>query len=166
VKILAWITEGGWEACVDAAAALGPGEVTLLHVAADDVVGASGGALAGLLGRHRRPDLEARLTAVAGEAAAALLATAGERLGRPEARLVAASGRPEDVVLDAAGDADVLVLARDGRRAGPRSLGPATRFVADHAPCTVVLAWPGGGPVGGAPPAGPAPPPPPGPPHP
>jgi hypothetical protein len=38
----------------------------------------------------------------------------------------------------------VLVLARDGdrERLGPRSLGPATRFVIDHAPCRVLLIWP------------------------
>ncbi len=39
---------------------------------------------------------------------------------------------------------DILVLARDGdhERLGPRSLGPATRFVVDHAPCRVLLVWP------------------------
>ena len=39
---------------------------------------------------------------------------------------------------------DVLILARDGDREhlGPRSLGPAARFVVDHAPCRVLLIWP------------------------
>jgi hypothetical protein len=43
---------------------------------------------------------------------------------------------------------DVLVLARDedhphGRpHRDPRSLGPTGRYVVDHAPCAVVLAWP------------------------
>ena len=42
----------------------------------------------------------------------------------------------------AAADADLLVVARDGeRRAGPKSLGPRTRFVVDHAPCRVLLVW-------------------------
>jgi hypothetical protein len=38
---------------------------------------------------------------------------------------------------------DLLVLARDGdhSRLGPRSLGPAARFVVDHAPCRVLLVW-------------------------
>ena len=36
MKVLAWITEGGWEACVDAAAAFGAADVTLLHVTALD----------------------------------------------------------------------------------------------------------------------------------
>jgi hypothetical protein len=42
----------------------------------------------------------------------------------------------------AAEGADLLILARDGDRArlGPRSIGPATRFVVDHAPCAVLLA--------------------------
>ena len=44
----------------------------------------------------------------------------------------------------AADGMDVLVLARDGDHAhlGPRSLGPAARFVVDHAPCRVLLIWP------------------------
>ena len=38
---------------------------------------------------------------------------------------------------------DLLVLARDGdhSRLGPHSLGPAARFVVDHAPCRVLLVW-------------------------
>jgi hypothetical protein len=38
----------------------------------------------------------------------------------------------------------LLVLARDGDRArlGPRSLGPASRFVVDQAPRPVLLVWP------------------------
>jgi hypothetical protein len=49
----------------------------------------------------------------------------------------------EREVLAAAEDADLLVLARDGEhdRLGPRSLGHATRFVVDHAPCAVLLVW-------------------------
>jgi hypothetical protein len=35
-------------------------------------------------------------------------------------------------------------VARDGDRSrlGPHSLGHATRFVVDHAPCSVLLVWP------------------------
>ena len=45
----------------------------------------------------------------------------------------------------AADTADLLILARDGDRTrlGPRSIGHATRFVVDHAPCQVLLVWPG-----------------------
>jgi hypothetical protein len=37
-----------------------------------------------------------------------------------------------------------LVVARDGDRSrlGPHSLGHATRFIVDHAPCPVLLVWP------------------------
>ncbi|MBK7820987.1 MAG: hypothetical protein IPJ61_07895 [Tessaracoccus sp.] len=44
----------------------------------------------------------------------------------------------------AAAGADYLILGRDGdmKRLGPRSLGRETRFVVDHAPCTVLLVWP------------------------
>jgi nucleotide-binding universal stress UspA family protein len=171
MKVVAWVTESGWAACVDALATLRDAEVTLLHVASEEPVQASAGALEGLLGRHRRgPELEARLEGVAGDAADALLRDAAARLGAPAARQVAARGRPEAVVVEAARDADVLVVVRDTRDLGPRSIGHATRFVIDHAPCRLLLAWPEGGPQGGPPPPpphhphGPPPPPPHGPP--
>jgi nucleotide-binding universal stress UspA family protein len=112
-------------------------EITLLHVAAPILPGE------GLLGRRPREDVGARVAAVAGQAATALLADAQKRLGSAATvHRVAASGRPESIVMAAAATADVLVLARDGRRAGPHSLGHASRYVVDHAPCTVLLAWP------------------------
>jgi nucleotide-binding universal stress UspA family protein len=63
--------------------------------------------------------------------------------GRP-ARPVLRAGRVEREVVEQAAGADLLVAARDGDRCrlGPRSLGPATRFVVDHAPCQVLLVWP------------------------
>ena len=109
------------------------------------------------------------MSALADEAARALLDDAEERLtgglataadrvaaaSRGEAytkvRKVAASGHAENVLMEAAADADVLVIARDSRHPGPHSIGHAARFVVDHAPCTVVLAWPAGGPDGPAP---------------
>ncbi|MDC7340420.1 hypothetical protein PQR15_33175 [Streptomyces lydicus] len=64
-----------------------------------------------------------------------MLAAAAERLGRP-CRRSERVGRVEREVVAAAADAELLVLARDGDRArvGPHSLGPAGRFVVDHAP--------------------------------
>jgi nucleotide-binding universal stress UspA family protein len=153
VKVVVWVTESGWEAAVDAAALLGDADVTLLHVAGATAE-APGGALAGLLGR-RRPSLEARLSELAGEVAEELLDAAAERLGRPAGRLTE-PGRPEDAVLAAAADADVLVVPRATLDPGPRSLGHAARFVVDHAPCRVLLVWPGEPPR-----AAPPPPPPP-----
>jgi hypothetical protein len=63
-------------------------------------------------------------------------------LSRPAARL-GRVGRVEREVVAACADAGLLVLARDGDRTrlGPRSLGHATRFVLDHAPCRVLLVW-------------------------
>jgi hypothetical protein len=54
-------------------------------------------------------------------------------------------GRVKHEVVAAAESMDVLVLARDGDREwlGPRSRGPDARFVVDHAPCQVLLIWPG-----------------------
>ena len=57
MTVIAWIVEGTWPACVDAAGAHAPdgAEIVLLHVTGGDVPGAAHGAYAGLLGRGR-PD--------------------------------------------------------------------------------------------------------------
>jgi nucleotide-binding universal stress UspA family protein len=146
MKVLIWIVEGTWEGCVDAARAILPAdaEVVLLHVTAGEVAEAAEGAAAGLLGRARRRDPTARIQAAGRLAATHLLDAAADRLGRPAGKL-RGQGRVERLVIEAAADgADLLVLARDGDRSrlGPHSLGPATRFVVDHAPCAVLLAWP------------------------
>ncbi|MFZ0752316.1 MAG: universal stress protein, partial [Trebonia sp.] len=54
------------------------------------------------------------------------------------------SGAPEREVVTAVADAALLIVARDGDRSrlGPKSLGKATRFVVDHAPCPVLVVWP------------------------
>lgn len=56
-----------------------------------------------------------------------------------------AGQRPVVVWVAEAAHAGLLVVARDGDQArlGPKSLGKATRFVVDHAPCPVLLVWPG-----------------------
>jgi nucleotide-binding universal stress UspA family protein len=141
LRVLAWITEGGWEACVDAVARLGAAEVTLIHVATVDLPGPRG---------RRHEEVMERMTELAGEAAQALLDDAAERLddGNVTMYTLAESGLPEDVVMQAAADADLLVIARDSRHPSPHSIGHAARFVVDHAPCAVLLVWPGGGPDG------------------
>jgi nucleotide-binding universal stress UspA family protein len=72
-----------------------------------------------------------------------LLQSAADRLGRPCTR-TERTGRVEREVVAAAEGCDLLILARDGDRThlGPHSLGPASRFVVDHAPCPVLLVWP------------------------
>jgi nucleotide-binding universal stress UspA family protein len=84
-----------------------------------------------------------RISVLSDQAAAELLAAAEAQLGRPARRQIR-SGRVERLVVEAAQAADLLVVARDGdrHRLGPASLGPATRFVVDHAPCPVLLVWP------------------------
>jgi nucleotide-binding universal stress UspA family protein len=136
VKILVWLAEGTWEACVDAARGFA-GDVTLLHVLDVDTAAALSGPAA-LLGRARA-DGESLLLAAEEE----LLRDAAARLGRP-AESIRTRGRPERAVVAASADFDVLVLARDGdlSRLGPRSLGHATRFVVDHTPCKIFLVWP------------------------
>jgi nucleotide-binding universal stress UspA family protein len=148
IRVLVWLVEGTWQGCVDAAHPLLPAdaEITLLHVTPGEVAEAAAGALAGLLGRGRpgpgRHPAE-RIGALSEQAAAELLTAATARLGR-QAERQARTGRVERVVVEAAGAADLLVAARDGdcSRLGPASLGPATRFVVDHAPCPVLLVWP------------------------
>jgi nucleotide-binding universal stress UspA family protein len=145
MRVVVWTAEGTWPACVDAARGLAPddAEIVLLHVIGD-VSGATHGAFAGLLGRGR-PDRDpgTGVEHLAAASAEQLLDSAARRLGRPCARSTRV-GRVEREVVAAAEDADLLVLARDGDRSrlGPRSLGHATRFVVDHAPCPVLLVWP------------------------
>jgi nucleotide-binding universal stress UspA family protein len=129
---------------VAAAAAFLPADadITLLHVRASDAEAVARGAPYALLGRSRRPPAEP-LEAICEQGARELLADAQAILGHA-AVLDARSGRIEHEVVAAAGIADLLVLARDAGRGhrGPRSQGPAARYVVDHAPCAVLLVWP------------------------
>ena len=63
----------------------------------------------------------------------------------------------ETIVYEHAHAHDVLVLARDGRHSGPHSIGHDQRWVIDHAPCAVLLAWSEGAPDDEAPPPKPKP---------
>jgi nucleotide-binding universal stress UspA family protein len=165
--VIVWITEGTWPACVDAASRHAPtaAGIVLLHVTAQDVPAAAHGAFAGLLGRgHPERDPGNAMDELATVSARQLLDAAAGRLGRPCTR-VERSGRVEREVVAAADGAELLVVARDGdrRRLGPRSIGPASRFVIDHAPCPVLLVWPEATPrvatIPPPPPPRPAPPP-------
>jgi len=133
---------------VDAALALAPAGVpiTLLHVTPADVPDAAHGAYLGLFGRGASPgrDPGPRVADLAAASAGDLLDAAARRLGRRCGRLER-HGHPEQEVVAAAAGADLLVVARDGDRSrpGPRSLSKATRFAVDHAPCPVLLIWPG-----------------------
>ena len=143
MKVLVWVADGVWESAVDEARSIAPAdaEFTLVHVVADDLGEVTRGAFAGLLGR--RYSVGAGIDRELSESSEEVLASARERLDRP-ADLVSRHGRLEREVVSAAQDADLLVLARDGDRSrlGPRSLGPAPRFVVDHSPCPVLLVWP------------------------
>jgi nucleotide-binding universal stress UspA family protein len=170
-SVLVWTGERTWQACIDAARRLpadGP-RITLIHVTADDPQDAAHGAYLGLMGR-RAPgrDPGSLIAEFADNSAAELLEAAARRLGRPCER-IQRRGRPEREVVAAAADADLLIVARDGdqSRLGPKSLGKEPRFVVDHAPCPVLLVWPGPAPsVATIPPKPPKPPKPHGPPPP
>lgn len=144
MRIVVWIAEETWEGCIDRARPMLPegAEVTLLHVAPSDVEAVASRGPVRLLGRHPHPPPGPPLRAIAEEEAHALLEAARHRLARP-AELLARRGKIELKVVEACADADLLVLARDGEpRLEPKSLGPRTRFVLDHAPCEVLLVWP------------------------
>jgi nucleotide-binding universal stress UspA family protein len=157
MTVLVWITEDSWAACVDAVGALAPAteDVTLLHVTDAAALDAAHGAFTGLLGRTGA-DPGTKLAAMAETAARELLDAAALRLDRPCQQLERL-GRPEHEVVTAARGATLLVVAREGMAAGPKSLGKAARFVVDHATCPVLLIWPG--PVPEGPPPGPPEPP-------
>jgi nucleotide-binding universal stress UspA family protein len=144
--VVAWLTEDSWEACLAAAVGVAAetDELMLLHVIDTQVEEAAHGAFGGLLGRgSRQRDPGEAVHRLAERASADLLAAAARRAGRP-ARTLTLGGRIEREVVAACAGASLLVCARDGdqRRLGPRSLGPHTRFVVDHAPCAVLLIWP------------------------
>jgi len=156
VIVITWIVEGTWPACVDAARTLAPGdaEIVLLHVTGVEAPAAAHGAYAGLMGRrHPERDPGPRVAELGAASARELLEAAAGRLGRPCTTAIR-RGRAEREVVAAAEGADLLILARDGddTRLGPRSLGPASRFVVDHAPCPVLLVWPRAAPAGPVPP--------------
>lgn len=142
MKIIVWIAEDTWQACVDAAQDFATAQIVLLHVIDTDTIEAVAGARAGLLGRGipaGGPAVEDALVA----AQTALLDAAQARLDRPAERL-GRRGHVEREVVAACANAGLLILARDGDRTrlGPRSIGHAARFVLDHAPCRVLLVWP------------------------
>jgi nucleotide-binding universal stress UspA family protein len=146
MAVVVWIVEGTWPACVDAARVHATADtgIVLLHVTPADVPGAAHGAFAGLLGRgHPERDPGTRLERLAAASARELLQAAADRLGLPCTR-VERTGRVEREVVAAAEGCELLILAHDGDRThlGPHSLGPAGRFVVDHAPCPVLLVWP------------------------
>lgn len=143
MKVLAWIAPATWPAVIDAVRRRPEGDDVTLVAVADRFSALPVGAAGGLMGRGRRSavsDAEAS-TAVAAQA---LVNQAMAELGRPCVAKVL-SGATDRVVTAEANDADILILARDGDRSrlGPRSLGKAARFIIDHAPCTVVVLWPG-----------------------
>src|SRR6266566_7930648 len=147
MKVIVWVAEGTWPATVDAATALVPtgADLVLLHVTGDDVAATAHGAFVGLLGRHHRHERDPgdRVETMSATVAQELLAVAATRLAQPATRLQR-HGRVEHEVVRAADGADLLICARDGdpTRLGPHSLSPPTRFVVDHAPCSVLLVWP------------------------
>lgn len=150
MTVVVWLTEDGWQRCVDiAVAAAAPDErIVVAHVTPPELHGATEGAFQALLGRrHRDRDPVTRIDEAADAAAHALLDAGVARVG-PRAGpvvMIERVGQVEREIVTIAADARLLVCVRTGDvdRLGPPSLGHATRFVVDHAPCDVLLVWPG-----------------------
>ncbi len=147
MQVLVWIVEDTWKSTITAAAMLLPtdADITLLYVMASEPEIVARDAWYGLLGRPHPPSADP-LQTISEQSALDLLTDAQRLLGRQAVRQTR-RGRVEHEVLAATEAMDLLVLARDGDRAhpGPHNLGPATRFVVDHAPCAVLLVWPDSG---------------------
>jgi nucleotide-binding universal stress UspA family protein len=97
-------------------------------------------------GGHQLPPHRERGVADAENESAATALAEAEARARDLARSVETvqlRGEPGRAVLDLAVEKRVdLIAVRTGGRdqaAGPRSLGPIARFVADHSPCAVLL---------------------------
>src|SRR4051812_22201743 len=104
MRVVAWLVEGTWPACVDAIREHAPhaSDVVLLHVTEAGVPGLAHGAFAGLLGRGRsEPDPGDRLEDLGASSSARLLDAAAERLARPSTPLER-TGRAEREVVAAA----------------------------------------------------------------
>ena len=153
MTVVIWVAENTWQACVDAARTLAPAGagITLLTVVDTGTAETAHGAFGGLLGRSGADPGE-RLLVRSEAAANELLDRAQARLGREAGRLpLKGTGKHE--IAAAVSGATMLIVGRDGHGPGPKSLGKDVRFVVDHAPCPVLLIWPG--------PPPPVPPPPP-----
>ncbi|MCL2482607.1 MAG: universal stress protein [Propionibacteriaceae bacterium] len=140
MRILALIAPATWPAVITALGRHGDGhQIHLVATATPAAPVVS--PFTALMGRGR-PTAD-RLPDETEDTVRSLLAQAEEALGGPCTSTVL-HGHPERAVAESTADADWLILARDGdqTRLGPASLGRDTRFIVDHAPCTVELIWP------------------------
>lgn len=140
VRVVAWIAEDTWPACVAAVREhAGPtADVLLVGVVDEELVDRAGGAWAGLLGRGRPPAADAPARVVEAGVRAAL-AEAEVALAAP-VRTRVLRGRAERELVAAADGADLVILVRDGDpRPGPHSLGRVGRYVVDHLTCPVLV---------------------------
>jgi len=157
MKITVWLTEGTWPDCVDAArdlAEAGDAEITLLVVREQSDEDRRSKGFGSLMGRGPHKRMADEMVTLTQQAAETMLSEAERRLGLP-ATTSLETGLTERVVTAAAQHVDYLIVGRDGDRSrlGPHSLGKHTRFVIDHAPCRVLVIWPGTAPdIGSIPP--------------
>lgn len=144
MKVAGWVAAGTWPAVVAAMQRRPESDELVLVAVVDESEGVPTGPLAGLMGRGRRPEASAAVDQLSRTTAEDLLAQAVAALGRPCVAQLR-TGFTEREVTAAAAAIDLLIVARDGDRTrlGPRSIGRHTRFVIDHAPCTVAVVWPG-----------------------
>ncbi|WP_346779777.1 universal stress protein [Streptomyces sp. S3(2020)] len=137
MSVIVWLVEVTWSACVDAARRHAPEdtEIVLLHVSGHEIPEAACSAFTGPLGLGEPEHVSATRLDTPATSGGHLLESAADRLGRPCTRMQRTGHIAREVIVAAQG-AQLLIMARDGDRSrlGPDSLGPAGRFVVDHAP--------------------------------
>ncbi len=138
MRVIIWVAEGTWPACVDAARTYVPksAEIVLVHLAGDDLSEVTHGAFRGLLGRRAASDPGLRVDDLADTGTQALFRAAAVRLER-SATTREVHDKHEIVAVTE--NADLVIMARDSARPGPRSFGPDSRFVVDHVTCPVLV---------------------------
>ncbi len=142
MTVLVWVTEDSWMACVDAAQVRAPAdEVALLHVTDAGAVDAAQGAFSALLGRGGAGPAQ-QLEAMAESAATEVLEAAAARLGRP-AQQLRRRGRSSARCGGGGPGRGVARAGPSGRRSRSPEPGQGGPLVVDHAPCPVLLVWPG-----------------------
>ena len=150
MRVVVWITEAGWEACVETAAALAPAdaEITLLAVPVGRARGgrtrAGAPACSGAARRRRRTDAGARSPTRPPRRCSPTRSSASAATRRPRCATGGSSARSSPRARAPTCSSAPATATTSG--SAPRASASHARFVVDHAPCRVLLVWPDGPP--------------------
>lgn len=149
MKVLAWVSPETWRSVIEEVNRRPETDVVRVIAVVDVDHDLPPGLLDRVSGRGRAARILKDLSEESAERALAKALSLIEL--SCESKLL--KGPTARVVVEECEWADVLILARDGDRSrlGPRSIGRNSRFVIDHAPCSVTIIWPGSIPSSGMP---------------